>query len=73
MPNSKKRKTKADLGECVVFVATDPTIQSVVVAHQGTDPTKVLSVLNDAQFFPTDLDTKRFPNSTGNKFPVCTL
>ncbi|KAJ3489865.1 hypothetical protein NLI96_g1827 [Meripilus lineatus] len=46
------------------FVATDPTIQSVVVAHQGTDPTKVLSVLNDAQFFPTDLDTKRFPNST---------
>ncbi|KAK7685856.1 hypothetical protein QCA50_011203 [Cerrena zonata] len=43
------------------FVATDPSTQSVVVAHQGTDPTKILSIANDVKFVQKDMDSKVFP------------
>lgn len=43
------------------FIAHDPTSQSIVVAHQGTDPSNILSVLNDVEFGLTDLNTTLFP------------
>ncbi|KAG7093260.1 hypothetical protein E1B28_006943 [Marasmius oreades] len=39
------------------FVAHDPTDNSIVVAHQGTDPFKLLSIVNDAEFLLKDLNT----------------
>lgn len=46
-----------------VLIATDPSSKAVVVAHQGTDPQNVLSLLNDAEFLPVGLDLKRFPKA----------
>ncbi|RDX53274.1 alpha/beta-hydrolase [Lentinus brumalis] len=46
------------------FVGYWPQQNSVVVAHQGTDPTALLSDLTDVNFFLTDLDTKLFPGVT---------
>ncbi|KAF9024622.1 alpha/beta-hydrolase [Hymenopellis radicata] len=39
------------------FVAHDAPTNSIVVAHQGTDPDNILSVLNDAAFFLQDINT----------------
>ncbi|KAG6862981.1 hypothetical protein C0993_000654 [Termitomyces sp. T159_Od127] len=56
--------------ECLVlvryFVAHDPSTQSIVVAHQGTDPKEFLSVLNDAEFPLVSLNASRFPGVNGN-------
>ncbi|KAG8965996.1 hypothetical protein FRC05_002916 [Tulasnella sp. 425] len=34
---------------------------SIVVAHEGTDPTQFLSILNDADFVPDPMDQAYFP------------
>jgi len=45
------------------FIASDPQSQSVVVAHQGTDPTEFLSLLNDAEVAQVAMDSARFPQA----------
>ncbi|KAJ7575605.1 alpha/beta-hydrolase [Mycena floridula] len=47
------------------FIAHDPDTSTVVVAHQGTEPENILSVLNDAEFILTDLNTTRFTSADG--------
>ncbi|KAG9036973.1 hypothetical protein FS837_001563 [Tulasnella sp. UAMH 9824] len=37
------------------------TEDSIVVAHEGTDPTQFLSLVNDADFFPDAMDQAYFP------------
>lgn len=54
----------------VDFVATDPTTQSVVVAHQGTDPEKLLSIANDADIKQVAMNSTLFPSAAGT--PACT-
>lgn len=48
---------------CEDFVATDPQTQSVVVAHQGTDPENLLSIANDAEFAQVKLNSTLFPST----------
>lgn len=43
------------------YVGWWPTGSSVVVVHEGTDPTKFLSVLTDANLFLSPLSTTLFP------------
>ncbi|KAF7431127.1 hypothetical protein PC9H_006847 [Pleurotus ostreatus] len=45
------------------FVAHDPIAESIVVAHQGTDPDNILSIINDAQILLKDLNSTRFPSA----------
>jgi len=45
----------------LVYVGFDPTSNSVVVAHQGTDPSNIESLLVDADFVPDPLDPEIFP------------
>lgn len=45
------------------FVATDPDSQTVVVAHQGTDPEKLLSIANDAEFKQVVMNSTLFPSA----------
>ena len=45
----------------LVYVGFDPTSETVVVAHQGTDPSKIKSILVDADFVPDPLDPNIFP------------
>ncbi|KZT25361.1 alpha/beta-hydrolase [Neolentinus lepideus HHB14362 ss-1] len=45
------------------FIAHDQDTQTIVVAHQGTDPENILSIANDAQFLLTDLNTTLFPQA----------
>ncbi|KAL0058908.1 hypothetical protein AAF712_014390 [Marasmius tenuissimus] len=52
------------------FVAHDPTTESIVVAHQGTDSRKILSILNDAQLLLRDINTKRFTSAKGKSIEV---
>ncbi|KAK7056891.1 hypothetical protein VNI00_002608 [Paramarasmius palmivorus] len=52
------------------FVAHDPTSNTIVVAHQGTEPKNFLSVLNDAQFLLVDLNTTRFTAAEGKDIQV---
>ncbi|KAJ7157706.1 alpha/beta-hydrolase [Mycena crocata] len=47
------------------LIAHDTVDQSLVVAHEGTDPDNVLSILNDADFFLTAVDTARIPQAVG--------
>lgn len=42
------------------FVAFDPDTNSVIVSHQGTQPEKLRSDLNDIKFIPVKLDTNFF-------------
>ncbi|KAG6860003.1 hypothetical protein C0995_000646 [Termitomyces sp. Mi166 len=53
-----------------VFIAHDPSTQSIVVAHEGTDPTNLLSVLNDVEIPLVSLNSSRFPNVDGDWHPV---
>ena len=46
-----------------VYVATDPQTQSVVVAHEGTDPDKLLSIANDAEFAQVAMNATLFPSA----------
>ncbi|TEB33257.1 lipase [Coprinellus micaceus] len=43
------------------FVGIDPTLKTVVVAHQGTDPKKIMPILTDIDFILDELDPKLFP------------
>ncbi|EAU90656.1 lipase [Coprinopsis cinerea okayama7 len=43
------------------YVGIDPTLQTIVVGHQGTDPTKIEALLTDADFFLDELESENFP------------
>ncbi|KAG2121709.1 Alpha/Beta hydrolase protein [Suillus cothurnatus] len=43
------------------FVGYDPTLDTVIVSHQGTDPEEILPLITDADFFLTNLDSTLFP------------
>ncbi|KAI5123191.1 hypothetical protein M0805_003958 [Coniferiporia weirii] len=43
------------------YVGFDPTLNRVIVAHQGTDPSSFESDLVDAKFALTNLDSSLFP------------
>ncbi|KAK7685860.1 hypothetical protein QCA50_011207 [Cerrena zonata] len=45
------------------FIATDPSTQSVIVAHQGTDSTNIMSIANDVKFVQKGMDAKVFPKA----------
>ncbi|KZP18794.1 alpha/beta-hydrolase [Athelia psychrophila] len=45
------------------FIAHDPATQSIVVAHQGTNESDILSIANDAEFLLSDLNTTLFPKA----------
>lgn len=45
------------------FIAQDPDSQTIVVAHQGTDPENLLSDLNDAEFAQVAMNSTRFPSA----------
>lgn len=44
------------------FVGVDSALKTIIVAHQGTNPTKFMPVLTDAAFFPTRPDPALFPS-----------
>ncbi|KAJ3797474.1 alpha/beta-hydrolase [Lentinula aff. detonsa] len=52
------------------FIAHDPSTSTIVVAHQGTDPNNLLSILNDAKFGLVDLNTTRFTTADGKGIQV---
>ncbi|KAI0073058.1 alpha/beta-hydrolase [Panus rudis PR-1116 ss-1] len=43
------------------FVGFDPKLNTVVVSHQATDPSKVIPVLTDLDFIPVPVDPSLFP------------
>ncbi|KAF8159295.1 lipase [Crassisporium funariophilum] len=43
------------------FVGFDPTLETVIVSHQGTDPSKIVPLITDADFFLEKLNTTLFP------------
>ncbi|KAK0194421.1 alpha/beta-hydrolase [Armillaria mellea] len=43
------------------YVGYDPSLDTVIVGHQGTDPSRIIPVLTDLRFYLTDLDSKLFP------------
>ncbi|THH26543.1 hypothetical protein EUX98_g7640 [Antrodiella citrinella] len=45
------------------YIATDPSIQAVVVAHQGTDPENLLSDANDVEIAHVTMNTTLFPGA----------
>ncbi|KAF9049827.1 alpha/beta-hydrolase [Panaeolus papilionaceus] len=45
----------------IFFVGFSPSQNSVIVAHEGTDPTKFLSLLTDANIVMDTLNTSLFP------------
>ncbi|KAG6809566.1 hypothetical protein H0H92_015749 [Tricholoma furcatifolium] len=49
------------LFDCKDYIAYDPATESVVVAHQGTDPSNFLSDLNDVEVPLVALNSSRFP------------
>ncbi|KAJ7055695.1 alpha/beta-hydrolase [Mycena amicta] len=52
------------------FIAHDTVEQTLVVAHEGTDPSKFASLLNDAEFALTGVDTTRIPQAAGKSIKV---
>ncbi|KAF9269338.1 alpha/beta-hydrolase [Marasmius fiardii PR-910] len=50
-------------GDAVQFwyVGYDPTLDTVIVGHQGTDFSKINAVITDAEFVPEPLDSSLFP------------
>ncbi|KAK7053536.1 lipase-3 domain-containing protein [Favolaschia claudopus] len=52
------------------FIAHDANDESIVVAHQGTDASNILSILNDAQFGLVPLNASRFPETAGQNITV---
>ncbi|KAG6829474.1 hypothetical protein H0H87_011346, partial [Tephrocybe sp. NHM501043] len=45
------------------FIAHDPATESIIVAHQGTESSSILSILNDVQIPLVPLNSSRFPNA----------
>jgi len=48
------------------YVASDPQSQSIVVVHEGTDPTNLLSDLNDVEFKQVAINATLFPQADSN-------
>ncbi|KZS94077.1 alpha beta-hydrolase [Sistotremastrum niveocremeum HHB9708] len=48
------------------FVGYEPKTRSVVVAHQGTDPTQFLSLLTDVDILMTTLNPSLFPGMSSS-------
>lgn len=48
------------------FIAHDPATESVVVAHQGTESSSILSILNDVQIKLVELNSTLFPGADEN-------
>jgi hypothetical protein len=53
-----------------VFIAQDPDSQSVVVAHQGTDPEELLSDANDVEIAQVAMNSTLFPSAASEEFPL---
>ncbi|KAL0567541.1 hypothetical protein V5O48_014454 [Marasmius crinis-equi] len=65
------RYTRLDYSRLEIdFVAHDPTTNSIVVAHQGTNSKNLLSILNDAQFLLKDINTDRFTSAKDKDIEV---
>ncbi|KAK7038706.1 hypothetical protein VNI00_010590 [Paramarasmius palmivorus] len=43
------------------YVGFSPSLNTVIVAHQGTDVSEIESICTDARFFPRSLSTSLFP------------
>ncbi|KAG7445156.1 alpha/beta-hydrolase [Guyanagaster necrorhizus] len=43
------------------YVGYDPSLDTIIVGHQGTDSSKILPIITDLDFFLTDLDSSLFP------------
>ncbi|KAJ7497940.1 lipase [Mycena galericulata] len=43
------------------FVGYDPSLKTVIVSHQGTNPEEILSLVTDSNFFLSSLDSTLFP------------
>ncbi|TFK47200.1 alpha/beta-hydrolase [Heliocybe sulcata] len=43
------------------FVGYDPSLDTVIVSHQGTDPSEILPLITDADIDKTTLDSTLFP------------
>ncbi|OSX64054.1 hypothetical protein POSPLADRAFT_1039271 [Postia placenta MAD-698-R-SB12] len=43
------------------YVGYDPTLETVIVSHQGTDPEEILPLVTDADIVKTNLDSSLFP------------
>jgi len=52
------------------YIAYSADDDALVVAHEGTDPQKLLSILNDAQFGLVPLNASRFPETAGQNITV---
>ncbi|KAI0262336.1 alpha/beta-hydrolase [Gloeopeniophorella convolvens] len=48
------------------FVGYDNKTASIVVAHQGTDSSNILSVINDAEFILSGINTTLFPKASSD-------
>ncbi|PCH36507.1 alpha/beta-hydrolase [Wolfiporia cocos MD-104 SS10] len=48
------------------YVASDPQTQTIVVAHEGTDPENFYSDLNDIKFSQVAINATRFPQAGSN-------
>ncbi|KAH9951043.1 alpha/beta-hydrolase [Amylocystis lapponica] len=67
LPGVKVYASGGDQGETpFFFVASDPQSKSVVVAHEGTDPSKLLSDLNDVEFKQVAANTTVFPQASSS-------
>ncbi|KAJ7748195.1 alpha/beta-hydrolase [Mycena maculata] len=52
------------------YIAHDADEQTLVVAHEGTDPFKFFSLLNDAELALTPLNSSRFPEAANTDIQV---
>ncbi|KAK0202422.1 alpha/beta-hydrolase [Desarmillaria ectypa] len=48
------------------YVGYDPSLNTIIVGHQGTDTSKILPVITDLDFFLTNLDGSLFPGIGSN-------
>jgi len=64
---NKGFKTVATGGDGVVtqywYVGFDPSLQSIIVAHQGTVESEIIPLITDIDFFLTPLDPTLFPGT----------
>ncbi|KAJ6468005.1 alpha/beta-hydrolase [Mycena vitilis] len=52
------------------YIAHSAQDEALVVAHEGTDPTHLLSILNDVQLGLVPLNASRFPETAGTDIKV---
>ncbi|OAX37652.1 alpha/beta-hydrolase [Rhizopogon vinicolor AM-OR11-026] len=48
------------------FVGYDPKLDTVIVSHQGTNPSEIFPLVTDANFFMTGLNSTLFPGISSN-------